>query len=354
MTRTLERTEAPKNPYMELARLEDVNQEELMKRYMEEIKDNVAEKTDDEVRREEEKLEALQMMEILGLEGIELDGEDPLGQLTEMCAANYKDTILSSQDDPEYKKLVKELNEKEGVYEMDLTKSWVDEDDPLLEKQFAREREKITATLTARGQRKKLDSTATMKDWDHAFEVEEDIFNSFSKKTETSSGYRSSSIFDESRSTSSSSSSNGFRSTKAKTETTGYKKQESMDADYELRQEKRGKYQEMVSAKMLDVVYTGKEKKKVPRKNRMYGGKEKFSLKGLWNKTKEWFHSDEAVLGAKIGAMLCLQTAMAVTSKRLEFDGALQALTFVGMSLGVFFVGREVRSEGFDARRFAF
>lgn len=352
--RVLEKNESPLRQQYELARMEDVSQEELMKRYMEEVKENVVEKSDDEIRIEEEHMEAAEMMAFLGMEGVQLNTENPLAELTEMCAESYKETILASQEDPEYKSLVKELNEKQGIFEIDLSKDWTDHDDPLLEKQFERESQKISSTLTARASRKRLDKDSTMKDWDNAFAAEEEVSQSFNNKTSTDSGYRSGSTFDQARRQSTSSStSSGFRTASAKSETVGYSKTTD-DPDYERRQENRGKCYAKVSGQMLDVAYKGDKKVKKPRKKRAFGAREKFSFRGLWNKTKEWFHTDEAVLGAKIGAMLCLQTGMAVMNKRLEFDGTLQALSFVGMALAVFFVGREVRAEGFDARTIQF
>lgn len=101
---------------------------------------------------------------------------------------------------------------------------------------------------------------------------------------------------------------------------------------------------------MRNMAFSGREKVKKKKKRNPYG-KKRFSIKNVWKSTKEWFHSDEAVLLSKIGVMLCLETGMAIVTKQHEFEGTGQMLAFLAMMLGVFYISREIRAEGFDPRK---
>lgn len=101
---------------------------------------------------------------------------------------------------------------------------------------------------------------------------------------------------------------------------------------------------------MRNMAFSGREKVK-KKKKRNHFGKKRFSVKNVWGSVKEWFHSDESILLSKIGVMLCLETGMAIITKQHEFEGTGQMLAFLGMMLGVFYISREIRAEGFDPRK---
>ena len=72
----------------------------------------------------------------------------------------------------------------------------------------------------------------------------------------------------------------------------------------------------------------------------------------MWSRTKEWFNSDEGTIMLKVGAFISLETALGIMTKKFEFDGALQAVSFIGMMLGVFAIGRELSVEGLNPKNY--
>lgn len=350
MTRIIARETDFEESFTSLARIEDVadSREELFKKYMSEAKDKgVLGKSVEETAFEDEQRTALDMISFLGLEDeVTFSTEDDgLAMLSQMFTEANEEELERLTNDPEYIQKVKELNEKEGVFEVDLDQNWVDEDDPHLAKLFQKESQKITATLTARRERKRLDHNSDISDWEAAMETEAHARNASNEPKQSGYGF--------SQPAGASSNHNTGTRAAAATETTSTRtnKETKFDEEYEKRAEVRGKYTNKMYGQMMDIVYTGTLKKKKQKKHTAFSRHERFSVKKLWNKFRDWTKSDESALYAKMGALIALQTAMAMTTKNLKFDSAMQAVTFLGMGLAVFGIGREIRAEGFDARR---
>lgn len=106
---------------------------------------------------------------------------------------------------------------------------------------------------------------------------------------------------------------------------------------------------------MLAFVHNGKIKDK-PKKTtpvNRFGGKKKFSPKNMWAATKRWFSGRDAQMLCKVGVALCFEMALGLITKKLNFDGPGQMVAYLGMMLGIFYIGSELRVEGFDMRRLA-
>lgn len=340
---------------MQLARMEDVSPEELEKKYMRSV-EAAETMTDDEARKNESKESAMDLLTFLGLED-ELDidetSDNPLGDLTDDLM-KFKLEELEGTKDPAYREQIKKDKlEILGIEEIDQS-IIIENDDPFLEKEYKREQEKIANQLAARKRRKEI---ALENKHPNPLGEELDEYESFNfgRESETSrSGYRQSASFSGSTIIDSDYSSSKTRTkTSSNTESTSFTHGKPVANDEE-NQKRRAQLYEHGTKQMLDMIYNGPKKQKKEKERRRFGRKEKFSFKGLWKKTKAWFSSEEAAVMAKIGAMLCLQTGMAIMTKRLDFDNGLQAVTFIGMMLGVFYVGNEVRAEGFDFRRLNF
>ncbi|PGQ88244.1 hypothetical protein [Priestia megaterium] len=363
MRKIIEQEQVEPQSFTQLARMEDVSEEELQKRFLEDVREIQADKlTDDEIRIEKEKEEALGMLTFLGLEDeVDLDlDNDPLGQISQMCTEAYKDKLEENKTNSDYMQKVREYNNKEGVEEIDSNLDFTNKDDPFLAKEFEREREKITAQMAARRERGRLGTEATARERNAAYAREQEIAEEFEKK----SGYRSSTNFFNNNSTSSTSSTSSIfdtqpkkpRSTMASSETTSYSN-DTTEFDREKRaaaQKGRNNFISAVIRGLLDMIYNGKVKEKEAPKSRHFGSSKRFSIKGMWNKTKDVFKSKEAALWIKIGAMITLQAGMAMLTNNLEFDGPLQAIAYMGMALGAGYIAREIRAAGFDARRINF
>lgn len=340
--------------FFALARTQQATDEELRKRYMEEKKANENEQVSaEEVRRLEERLAAAEMVAFLGLEpeelGVDMSSEDgdALAQVALILEESFEEQIKAQQNDPEYMELVRSINKSQGIEELE-DKDYTG-DDPLLIKEFQQKEEEIKRQLEARANRK----TAAARGTDGIEEADIiDVEASFV----SSDKYSGNKAF--SGGGNSSKNSNGiFGSSSNKNSAAGMSKPAN-NANQEEAAERERNYNAdlfaLSSTQMMNLAMNGERKAKKKKEKSRFGGKEKFSFKSLWNKTKAWCSSKEAAVMGKICAALCLQTGMAMMTKRIEFDGKLQMLSFIGMSMGIFVVAREARAEGFDIRNLGF
>lgn len=364
MTRIIDQQRPEVQEFNQLARMEEVNEEELQKRFLKEVSEiDAMQMTPDEVRKEREKEEAIAMLDFLGItDEMELDLDDnPLGQISQMCTEVYREELKEKKKDPEYQAKIKKIQEEMGVEDIDSNQDFTNKDDPFLAKEYEREKAKIAALMKARRERSQANRTGalTMKEREAIIEQERRIAEEFDSKLE----FGNDSVFGKSTSSSSSffgnstkSFSDNYRSTSSTSETTSYssEKTEFNPKRREEAQKGRNKFVSAVVGGLLDMIYGGKMKEKEAPKSRHFGGSKRFSFKGMWAKTKDVFKSKETALWAKVGVMVALQAGMAVLSNNLEFDGPLQAVGYITMALSAGYIARELRAAGFDARRINF
>ncbi|MGE7305889.1 hypothetical protein ACQKJG_18870 [Priestia megaterium] len=98
----------------------------------------------------------------------------------------------------------------------------------------------------------------------------------------------------------------------------------------------------------------GGPKKQKKKKEVSRFGKKRWSFKGMVASVKQWFRSEDAALLCKVGTMMCLELSLAIITKKYEFDNTGQLVAFLGMMLGIFYISREIMSEGYDPRRMSF
>jgi len=365
MTRIIDQQRPEVQEFNQLARMEEVNEEELQKRFLKEVSDiDATSMSPEEVRKEKEKEEAVAMMDFLGITdemNLDLDN-DPLEQISQMCTDVYREELKAQKENPEYQEKIREINKEMGVEEIDSNQDFTNKDDPYLAKEFEREKAKISALMKARRERSSTAGALTMKEREAIIEQERKIEEEFDAKI-TFDNFDTDSIFGKSTTRSSSifgnstkSSSDNYRATSSTSETTSYSsdKTEFNRKGREEAQKGRNKFVSAVVGGLLDMIYGGKMKEKEAPKSRHFSGSKRFSFKGMWTKTKGVFKSKETALWVKVGAMVALQAGMAVLSNNLEFDGPLQGMGYIGMALGAGYIARELRAAGFDARRINF
>lgn len=313
-----------------LARMEDVDIENLKRKYMENVKNGALpndERTITEIQASEDAVKLTEFADFFELEGVDVDPmtDNPLDAMVQISnmledGAQELDIVVQTQ-----KELAIEENAAEGIEQ--IKEFAVNNGDPLLASDFKEKSERIIQKLV----------------------IEE------KKKTESSA----SSVFEEARQESRRSSSvnddifgsqtSGTRTATATTTTT-----QSASSNQQRDKEIHTMYAEGANA-MRAFVYNGpvKPKKKKEAKAHHFGGRRKFSFKNMVTTVKKWLYSEEATTLCKVGIAVCLETALAVITKQRSFDGAGQTFGYIGMMLGVFYIGSELRSIGYDQRRLA-
>lgn len=306
-------------PQTSLARMEDVDVDNLRKRYMEKGKSKLP--NDDRSPSEiqaivdtEETMAFLQFFEME--EDVELDADDPLGGMAQMSAMMDE----ASQDVLELAESQREMNIEEDAAEsiVQVTEFTVNDKDPVLSLDFKENNERIIKKLISDS---KKESEPTR------------------------------SLFDEAREETARQGWSGHRTTEPISSSTS-----SSNVHQSSREGKGFAGLDVATERMRQFVMNGSYKKPKTKKVSMhqFSGKKK-GIKGMfrnaWESTKEWFASDHATTILKVGAMVCLEAAVAVVTKKMEFENGKQVLMYIGMSLGIFVVGTELKEKGFDARR---
>ena len=342
--------------FLAMARIQnDATEEELKKKYMQDKDNERVQPTAEDIRLAEEKALAQNMFSILGIDPADVMGEeinmhedDALERVTKKLNEVFKDELDGLKDDEEYQNKIKEMNRKAGI------KEWEKRDytnkDFLLTKEFETRQAKIDEQLQLSKNRK--EAAARRARGEEVIDVDETYPGSES--------YESSRSFNGStRSESTHRSSNGvFGSSNNQSNAAAFGNA-NMDYDESASKKKKEKNYNAdlfgsSSKRMMDIAYSGEKKQAKKKSKTSYGGKEKLSLKSIWRKTKSWLSSKEAGVLATTCAALCLQVGMAMMTKRVDFDGPMQTVMFIGMSMGAFMVAREARAKGFDIRSISF
>ena len=330
-----------------LARVDDVSEDSLRKKFMKNVDENKVKSTE-EIREETEEQEAIDAFEFLGLADFGLSVDDALSTIkgstyTEEREKEFEDTI-NNEEIKELKGLLGHYVEPDDGYLEEYKK------DPYLQKRFEEWNKSMKDQLD------KITNRQKYRDKDAYYEAidADDLV--------IDSGKGKESVWDASKERKSyGSSSSGFAQ---RNNRTGYSQREesfndrkdSGKAAFTRTAEEQKRYQDMYADSATKMRSLALESaKEVPRRKkkqqRFYSSK-KWSFKGMWERTKGWFNSNEGALMLKVGAFLCMETALAIMTKKFQFDGALQAVSFIGMMMGVFAIGRELSTEGINIRNY--
>jgi hypothetical protein len=313
-----------------LARMEDVDIDNLKRKYMENIKNGSLpsdERTVTEIQASEDAVKLTEFADFFELEGVDVDPmtDNPLDAMVQISnmmeeGAQELDIVVQTQRENAI-----EENAAEGIEQ--IKEFAVNDGDPLLASDFKEKSERIIQKLVVEDKKKTESSTSSVfeeaRRESRSSSANDDIFN-----TKTS----------------------GIRTTTATATTTTQSASGNQQRDKEI----HAMYADGSNA-MRAFVYNGpvKPKKKKESKAHHFGGRKRFSFKNMVSTVKKWLHSEEASTLCKVGIAVCLETALAVITKQRSFDGAGQTFGYIGMMLGVFYIGSELRSIGYDQRRLA-
>lgn len=310
-----------------IARREDVNYDDVKKRWMEsadkmELPQDP--RTQEEIQAAEDFSVAAGFADFFEFEGVEIsegDAQETMVKMAAMMEAEAQDEIQLAQEQ-RARNIEEDAAEKIEQVEVFV----VNEDDPLLEKDFKEKSEKIIQKWAMEDKKKDGTYEPTKEDVDKKWQTtssSSDPWPSSSNRTRTATA------------------------TSTTTSGTG-----TIYDDGQRNKEIHQMYSNMHD-NILNTVHNGpvwKEEKKATPVNH-FGGKKKFSMKSIWTSVKGWFKSKKSKAICKIGVALCMETALGIITKRQSFDGPGQMLGYLGMMLGVFFIGSELRAEGYDMRR---
>lgn len=327
-TITLDREEVKTN--YGLARREDVNYDDVKKRWMESA-DKIDlprdPRTQEEIQMAEDMSEAAMFAEFFEFEGVEITESSGVDAMVIMAEGIENVSQEEIQLANEIREKIIEEDAAEKIEQV--AEFVVNTDDPFLVNDFKEKCEKV------------------MQKWAIDDAKRDGTYDS-TKDTTTSNSYSTVDPWNTMGSTNNTSSSRTATATSTKTTTTVF------EGDDKRQQEIHQMYTNGRD-NMLAFVHNGKqkEKKKKAPDVRQYGGKRKFSIKNMWGATKRWFAGQDAKLLCKVGIALCMEMALGLITKKLSFDGPGQMLGYLGMMLGIFYIGSELRAEGFDMRRLA-
>jgi hypothetical protein len=314
-----------------IARLEDVDLEGLKRKYMEDVKNGKLpndERTITEKQADEDSNANAEFLDFFEVEGFGFDPavdnpQDVMVQISTKMDEAAQELEIKVKDQAE--RAIEE-NAAEGIEQV--KEFSINDKDPLLKQDFKEKSERIIQKLVLEEKQKTESSSRSS------------IFDDAREETR-----RSSTVNDPWAGVSNS----GTRTTTATTTTT------VNPTDTAQRDKEYARNMADGANAMRNFVYNGptKAKKKKVSQPHHFGGKKKFSLKGALSTVRNWLSSDEAVLLCKVGVALCLETALAVVTKQRSFDGPGQTLGYIGMMLGVFYIGSELKASGYDQRRLA-
>lgn len=87
-------------------------------------------------------------------------------------------------------------------------------------------------------------------------------------------------------------------------------------------------------------------KKLIEKENRY----ENSEFKKQVNKVKHFLKSKRFKITAKVTALVCLNIVMGITTKTIEFESTRQMLTLIGISVGSFYISRELTEDGISLK----
>lgn len=307
-----------------LARREDVNYDDIKKRWRESAdkmdlpQDN---RTAEEIQAAEDFSGAASFAEFFGYEDVEIN-EVNAQEVMEKMASEME--AVSEEEFKIANDIREKVIEEDAAEQIEQVSAFVvNEDDPLLEADFKEKSERIIQKLVVEDSKK--DGTY------------ESIREEARKTHSTSDPWSGTS---------------GTRSTTATSTTT---RSSSTTVFQDNDQRKKEVYEMYANGhdNMLGFVHNGRmwEKPKKTASVNTFSGRRKFGLKSMWQSTKHWFHSPNAKLMCKVGIALCMEMALGIITQKQTFDGPKQMLGYLGMMLGIFYIGAELRAEGFDMRR---
>lgn len=325
-----DKNQRKESPYS-LAKIEDVDHDALRKRFTEDTgKDPYETKSIEEMEFDETTEEATLFAEFFELEGDEFADEDPgssLRKMQESVSENeeeFEDAEKSAEE-------IKRMDADEGVIQAEISEFDTNED-PLLEQEFKEKSERMIKKMVVEDS--KQDRPHTSPGTGGA----ERIIDKETPFTSTRSSYSSSSPFGEDDSFRRSTTNSNSSSNKS----TVYNKEG---------RDKQVAFQYSEGATMMaNMAHYAPKTSKTKRKKSFFKRRH-WNWKSVTKDLAEVFQTDKARMMMKVGAMLSLQMSMAIVSKRYEFDNSKQMLTYLGLMMGVFYIGHELSNEGLDPRR---
>jgi hypothetical protein len=292
-----------------LARMEDVDHEALRKKYMtaKENGDSQPEKSSAEIQAEYDVADMKAFLDFFEMDDIDPERYGDTYDLNKavgesLFTANEEIIVKAKEKEDEYKKTLKEELKIEIVDSEQM--DFKSED----------------TTLAASYERRKKESKATQSEAIH-------------DSTRIDSGYK------ERRTTSSGNTRSWDTSdvTFQQTRTVSSKRPENEEEARKMQLQAGFDFAVQMAQKT-------KNKGNDPLDNNRYMRRRK-GIKGLWDRGKAWFKSKDAGVVKKVGLLLSMQVAMAVISGKFEFDGPLHLLSYLGLTMGVFYVHRQLEKD---------
>lgn len=324
MARLIEDTlRTEERQFTSLATLDQVSVEELRKKYMEQIDNGILptdERSIGEIQNSEAAAETDFFLEFFELKDeVTVDPDEPMEsakQISIMIEEGSKEVFEKAEE-----QRANNIEEDEAEKIKQLTAFTVNDDDPLLTKEYTEKKEKLIQSI-------RLEEEKTQQ------------------KTQSDSFYDRQENRSQTREQA-----RGFTHSASSSRTASGTSQTIFETNEPTQQYRA----QMVhgSKTMKDLAVNGaiKKRKEHRPKPHSFGGKRKFRFKNVVKTVRDWFRTDDARVMTKVGIALCFETAIAVICGKYEFDGPTQTLGYLAMMMGVFYISRELLSEGYDPRR---
>ena len=326
MARVIDTRADVETPSTGLMRLEDF--EERKKRWTEsgqsqKLPDD--ERTVAEIQASEDSLAASEFLAFFELEE-EFNSDDPLSSIQEFSVKMEE----SSKEDYEVAENRREsYAEKDKEFKIEqCTEFYVNTEDPTLSEYYKEKSERIIQKI--------LVQENDTKRFDTVIDAEP----TRSSSNQRTSGNQRSFGYEETT-----------RSADATSRTTTSTQNNSQNT--EAQNKLRSSLYSSSADNMRQFAHAGPKRQKKASSHRYYGGKQKFSIKNMFRKTRDWFRNDEAKLLTKIGIAVCLEAGLLMITNKYRFEGPKEMFSYLAMMLGVFYISRELSSEGYDPRRLA-
>lgn len=322
-----------------LARLDDVSFEKMKQRYMEDVKsgklpdDN---RKPEEIQEEEDTKELAEFIDFFELDDFEYDPnrDDPKtasDRLSEQLSESQRgilETAISQM----------ETNIKEDAAQNieQVEEFTVNDKDPFLAQEYKEKSERIIKNWALESEKESERETRTSTRASYEEPSRTSTFNSgsgFAHKSQYSNG--------------------GTRTTTGTVSNSQSSTVFNKTTDDERIRQQFG----LGASKARDFAINSKfrdEEENFVSNAYRFGGKKKWGLRYMKDVTLSWMKTKKAKRLLKVAAAICLETSLAVMTKQFEFDGPTQLLSFVGMTLGIFYLTSELAKEGYDQRRLAF
>lgn len=308
-----------------LVRYEDANVEAIRKKYAEEVEKQelaVDQRSVEEIQAEVDAQAMNFLNEFLELEDeVYVDQHDPYGSWKQF-SSQMKEELHDVFEEAHLQR--EQIAEEEAADRIEQVETFsVNEKDPFLEESFKQKSERMIKKMVLR---KEQEEGRNPND-------NSDSYTRTTKQYSTADPFGAKTYY------------GNTRETKASTQT--------FDASGDQQSKSCWAHAPDLSDKIKQTVVNGGRDWNDDNAKPIYyfGGKGKFKLKYFLAKTKNWFRSKKGRRTVKMGMALCLETALAVITHKMHFDGNGQALAFIGMMLGLFYISNELWAEGYDPRR---